>query len=219
MSLSLRRLPWLVGIMLLVAWSVPAGAGQVMYVTDVLHVTIRSGPSVENKIIHRASTGDKFTVLETNQDGWARVRLPGGGSGWMISRYLQAEKPAALKLKELDPQNQSLLVRVEELTKSNRQLTSELTSTRNQLESLTSEYERLKKESARYLELKAAHDKLKAEYQSQQARLQELSTEVESLRFGKNLKWFLAGAGVLLLGWLMGLALGRRKRRWSSSLY
>jgi SH3 domain protein len=46
-----------------------------------------------------------------------------------------------------------------------------------------------------------------------------MTTEVDSLKFSNNLQWFLAGAGVLILGWLIGLAMGKRKKRYSSNIY
>lgn len=211
----------MVSAMLLAILALPlvGSAQKIAYVTDVLHVTIRSGPSVSNKIIYRARTGDRFTVLDSDAEGWAKVRLPDGSEGWMISRYLQDEAPAALRLEALNPQNKSLLARVEELANANRTLKEELALARRQAKEASRAYDKLKADSAGVLKLKEDYSLLKDRFTAQKAQLDELTMEVESLRLGRNLKWFLAGAGVLVLGWMMGLALGRRKRRWSSKLY
>lgn len=193
-------------------------AQQKMYVTDKLQVTVRSGPSIENKVIYVARTGEVVTILEgPNREGWAKVRVA-GKEGWMMARYLQEKMPAALRLKVLDPQNKNLLQRLEELTRTKEELQQQLLQTRQKLEAVEDAYQRLQKEAAGTLKLKAEHAKLKKAYAEKSRRVQELTTEVESLRFGNNLKWFLAGAGVLVVGWLMGLAFGRRRRR-SSTLY
>ena len=133
-------------------------------------------------------------------------------------RYLQEGVPAAIRIKELGPQATGLLQKVEELTQTNQKLEKELDSTRKELTDLRATHEKLKTESAEFLKLKQDYGKLKADTSSQTEKVEQLSTELESLRFSSQLKWFLAGAGVLLVGYLMGLALARRKRRWSSSL-
>ena len=190
-----------------------------MYVTDRLQVTVRSGPSVENKVIHVVNSGDQLTVLSDVQDGWIKVRADEDQEGWMIARYLQNDMPAVLKIKKLDPENKTLLTRMEELTKSNQELKTSLGKAQGRVAELESAYAKLEKDASDVLALRNAHKKLQEDHAAQNKRLKNVSTEVESLRLGSNLKWFLAGAGVLLAGWLIGLAMGKRKRRSSSSLY
>lgn len=217
MSLYIRLLTaWLCLAFLIAA---PAWARSNMYVTDNLQVTVRSGPSVENKVIHVVSSGDRVEVLSEVQDGWVKVRADEDKEGWMISRYLQEEMPALIKIKKLDPQNKTLLARMEELTQNNQELKSSLGQAQGRVAELESSYAKLEKDASDVLALRNTHKKLQEDYAAQKERLGNLSTEVESLRLGGNLKWFMAGAGVLLAGWLIGLAMGRRKRRSSSSLY
>lgn len=217
MSLRSRLLSaWLC---LALLWTLPAWAQSYKYVTDRLQVTVRSGPSVDNKVIHVVNSGDMVQILSPVQDGWVKVRTESGKEGWMIARYLQEEMPALLKIKKLDPENKTLLSRLEELTGENQKLKLELGKAQSRVAELESAYAKLKKEASNVLDLRTKHKKLQEDYALQKERLQALSTEVESLRLGNNLKWFLAGAGVLLIGWLIGLALGRRKRRSASSLY
>jgi len=197
----------------------PAWAQSTMYVTDRLQVTVRSGPSVENKVIHVVNSGDQLTVLSDVQDGWIKVRADEDQEGWMIARYLQNDMPAVLKIKKLDPENKTLLTRMEELTKSNQELKTSLGKAQGRVAELESAYAKLEKDASDVLALRNAHKKLQEDHAAQNKRLKNVSTEVESLRLGSNLKWFLAGAGVLLAGWLIGLAMGKRKRRSSSSLY
>jgi SH3 domain protein len=197
----------------------PVWAQSNMYVTDQLQVTVRSGPSVENKVIHVVKSGDRVEVLSGEQDGWIKVRADEDKEGWMIARYLQAEMPAIIKIKKIDPQNKTLLARLEDLTKDNQELKTSLGKAQGRVAELESSYTKLEKDASDVLALRNSHKKLQDDYAAQKKRLGNLSTEVESLRLGGNLKWFLAGAGVLLAGWLIGLAMGRRKRRSSSSLY
>ncbi len=217
MILISRTVTTWICLMFLLASS--AWAQSTMYVTDKLQVTVRSGPSVENKVVHVLNSGDRVEALSAVQDGWIKVRTEGDKEGWMISRYLQEEMPALIKIQKLDPENKTLLTRMEELTKNNQELKKSLGQAQGRVAELEAAYAKLEKDAADVLALRNAHKKLQEEYAAYKERVSNLSTEVESLRLSNNLKWFLAGAGVLLAGWLIGLAMGRRKRRSSSALY
>ena len=41
----------------------------------------------------------------------------------------------------------------------------------------------------------------------------ELDNEVEKLHWNQNVRWFLSGAGVLLLGFIIGFSTKRQRRR------
>jgi SH3 domain protein len=206
------------GLLLLLPIMGLAQQEKTMFITDRLQVTVRTGTSVENKIIQVLNSGDQVAVLKTEPSGWCLVRLIDGREGWMIARYLQEDKPALLRLKELDPKAKDLVQDLEELKKHNRQLTEQMTQAEKKLRETKEQYLKLQQDTANSGGLRAEHQKLKQELARRGERLDEMSAEVESLRFGSNLKWFLAGAAVLAVGWLMGLAYGRRKRRWTSSL-
>jgi SH3 domain protein len=216
----MKHLPiiWLLMAALLAApW--PSAAQDQRFVTDHLQVTVRTGPTVDNKIIAVVDSGDSLEVLSGPQDGWVKVRTPEGKEGWMIERYLQPEPTAALRLEKLDPQNQTLLQQNEELAEANQHLQEALNQAQSRVAELEAAYAQLQKDAADEVQLKREYQRLQEDYQEQSRRLETLSTEVESLRFSNNLKWFLAGAGILVVGWLMGLALGRRRRRTGAGLY
>lgn len=215
--MTLRRAAVLT--LLLCVFLVPGSAwAKSFYVTDKLQVTVRSGPTVENKVIALLESGDQVQLLETNDKNWAKVQLDSGKQGWMISRYLQEDKTAALKLSEIDPQAKNLMAKVGELESENQRLKAELAQAKSQSGTLEKDYNKLKKESSDVISLKKQHQNLKQEFAQQAKRLDQVSAEAESLRFGSSLKWFLSGAGVLFVGWMIGLAMGRRKKRWSSSI-
>lgn len=50
-------------------------------------------------------------------------------------------------------------------------------------------------------------------------RLNELQKVNDNMKTSYNLRWFLGGAGVLLTGWILGLWLGRMRRRSTSDRY
>jgi SH3 domain protein len=80
-------------------------------------------------------------------------------------------------------------------------------------------YQQLKAESGEIIKYRRENIQLRTEVDQQAAQIRELTETAEAAKYATAIKWFLAGAGVLVLGWLMGWALGRRKRRWNSPLY
>ena len=215
--MSLRLLANILLLVALIAG--PAAAQEIFYVTDQMRITVRSGPSLGNKVISMADTGDKMTILGKEREGWALVRLPDGKEGWVLTRFLTRERPARLRLAELDPANKDMARRLEQLHGENQRLSRELSQTESNLSDLTARYDKLQADAADVVALKQRHQKLQTQFEQQNKQLKELVVENKSLKFSSNLKWFLAGAGVLVVGWLMGLALHRRKKRWNSSIY
>ena len=194
-------------------------AQEILYVTDSMRITVRSGPSMGNKVTAMIKTGDKVTMLGEETSGWVLLRLENGKEGWALKRFLTKKRPAVLRLAELDPQNQDLSRRLEELHTENQRLGDSLAKTEAEASDLQTLYSKLKDESAGFITLQSRFEKLQKKFNEQANQLKELSVEKQSLEFSSDLRWFLAGAAVLVVGWFMGLALHRRKKRWNSSLY
>ena len=67
-----------------------AAVGDVNYISDVVNVPLRSGPSTAHRIIHRGlPSGTQLTVLATDEEAsFTQVRTSGGMEGWVASQYL-----------------------------------------------------------------------------------------------------------------------------------
>jgi SH3 domain protein len=196
--------------------AVQARAEQTLYVSDRMQITVRTDPANEAKVVAMVSTGDQVTVLEDNNEGWMRVRTPAGKEGWVLKRHLMEEKPAAMRLKEMAPQDKSVATRLEDLSRELADTKKARALAETRASESQSALARLQADCEQVVKLREEHAKLQEECQQKSVALEELSTDNESLRFGTNIKWFLAGGGVLLLGWILGVAFSRRKRRWSS---
>lgn len=136
--------PAILGICLMgqTSWAAKA------YVTDSFRISLRRGPSIENKILKFLPSGLPVEISES-QEGWSRVQLSKNGrtymQGWVLSRYLvtrlpwkiQAEslKKETAQLKEkltrikkdhedADHQQQQLIETVQTLTRENKSLKS-----------------------------------------------------------------------------------------------
>ena len=73
------------------------------YVVDELSVTVRTGQGKNYAIVKVLHSGDAVRVLGTDEEsGYAQVRLADGTEGYMLVRYLQAQRIARQRLPELE---------------------------------------------------------------------------------------------------------------------
>lgn len=189
------------------------------YVGDQLIVTLRSDSGDNYQVLRSLPSGTKLDLLET--DGkYAKVRTQDGVEGWISSQYL-TDQPIARdqlaateqKLATLDSENQKLKQQLTALKSDNA-------STSAAQQKLSSENDKLQKELAHLKEVAAhpaelAKDNQEMHQQLQQLDLQShvLKEENTALRDRTNRDWFLAGAGVLLLGLIIGAILPRLRKR------
>ena len=194
-----------------------------MYVTDVLKVTLRTGPSIENKIIRIVESGQKVEVVELGQE-WSLVRLVDGKEGWTLNRYLIPNETNKLKLERLDLEHSNLKAKFKtifeensKLKTDNKKLDSAIANTEKALNQVRKDYESLKAESAEFLTLKSNFKKTSTQLSEQTKRADELENKVKKLTLYNYIKWFLAGSGVLFAGFIIGFST-KRPRRQSSLL-
>jgi SH3 domain protein len=79
-------------------------AAEIRYVSDQLTLKMYKDSAL-SQIMPLLKSGDRLEVLK-HDDGYARVKKEDGTVGWVKGKYLEKEKPAALRLidvqKELD---------------------------------------------------------------------------------------------------------------------
>jgi SH3 domain protein len=220
-----RYLPILMFLLCLTGSSAWAG---VAYVTDSFEVTVRTGPSTENKITAMPSSGQSMQVVETQGD-WSRVRLSirdgGNIEGWILSRYLITRVPWELQAKAAKEEIASLkekLSRVEqernELKGRDKDLSGKVEAASAALAKLQGEYETFKKGAAEYIALKREYETARSTLESNGAAIKTLSEENRVLKSSQQHMLILAGAAILLFGLIIGLVMGRKQRK-RKSLY
>jgi SH3 domain protein len=202
---------------------------ETAYVTDSFKVTFRSGPGLENRIINMLSSGQPLEVLDSSGE-WTHVRLLGNAEdskeGWILSQYIMTRQPwkmQALSSIEENTQIKEKLTPLEnKLSDSLRyqgELETKLKDNSQALSRLKKEYESLKQGSAGYLELKATYTATQAKLETVEKEFTGLTQEYKKLSSSERNRWFATGAGVLLLGLIIGLVLGRLQRKRRSSYY
>jgi SH3 domain protein len=195
------------------------------YVTDSFEITLRTGPSNENRIIAMLFSGRPLEVLGT-QGEWSQVVvLDDGKEGWVISRYLVTRLPWEVQARKLKEDLVSLngkLNRVQkEFTDESQQrqgLAAEIKRKTEELEALSKEYLELKKGAEGYLSLKTLYEAAEKNMKAAQAELSKLTAENENLKSSQHNRWLLSGALVLLCGLLIGGIAGRQQKK-RRSLY
>ena len=201
-----KWIPVLSAMVIVLAASFPALA-QSTYVNPITKITMRTGPGVGNKIVAMLPSGTKLEVLEGDAD-WSRVQLENGKMGWVLTRFLSEKIPVALLAAQLKKENAGLASALKKSEETNRTLSRENASLLN----IDKKYQKLQKESADYLKLKADYTNLLETSEIQKEEISVLEADVNNERT----LWFLSGAGVFIVGLIMGLS--SRKRRTSSLL-
>jgi SH3 domain protein len=72
-----------------------------MYVRDWIVITLRSAPDETSSIMGTASTNERVEVLEEGK-GWMRIQTKDGKEGWVAGRFLSAQPPKTLYLKQME---------------------------------------------------------------------------------------------------------------------
>lgn len=211
-------------------FSVAVGSVQAetRYVSDQITITLRRGPGTEYKILKNLGTGTPVEVLEDGET-WLMVRHQDGTEGYVLSQYLTGELPKTIIIARLQKEKERLKSRIAELGARAQTWTAEKEELQRQVSdvqqafkkeksdrlTVSKDYQNLQESAKNVSELLAERERLKAENEKYAGELQQLRGENEKLLRKAIIKWFLAGGGVLLVGWLMGKSSRTKKRGFS----
>ena len=221
-----RRRGWLEVILIVLCILSPvAVTASDLYVSDTsLEANLRSGAGGSHRIIAMLKAGTPVTFLN-EEKGWVEVKLEDGKTGWILKRYMTERPPwriTAEKLAKKKAALQANLAREKEahasIASEHRQLREQMKIKTKSLATLQEKYDVLRRGSAKYLELKKAHESLINQSKQDNAMAKSLKEDNVELKFSRNVRWFLSGAGVLAFGLLVGMSMGG-KRRSTPSFY
>jgi SH3 domain protein len=194
-----------------------------MYVTDVIKVDVRTGPSIGHKIIKMVESGEKIELIESGQD-WSLVKLNDGKEGWILNRYMMSDETSKIKMVKFESEHSTLKAKVNsifeensELKTENKKLGSEFSDTKKEFERIRNDYEALKADSGEFIALQSKFEKVSKQLSEQTQKSNELDRQVSELEVSYYIKWVLTGSGVLFVGFVLGL-ISKRQRRQTSLL-
>lgn len=187
------------------------------YISGVQRITFRTGPGTDNKIIKMLASDSEIQLIEEGET-WSKIKDSEGVEGYVLNRFISNEVPASVKLDYIKKQYDKLkdkkktaTEQSDELEKKLKEANKELAQIREELEKTQNEFQELKDGSTNYIELKNKYDQATLSLESKTKRVLELESQINLY----YIKWFLAGGGVLLLGWIIGL-ISRKKKNYSS---
>jgi len=198
---------------------------ETRYVSDNLEITMRSGKGTSYGIIRMLRSGTPVEVLEEDKDaGYTQVRVKGGKEGWVLSRFLMKGRAARDRLAtaekslaELELENRKMETSMAALTGEKAALVKQLESLEGQTRNVSQELSEIKRTASSALAIDSENKELKGRVVSLERQLQILQQENEGLRDRTARDWFLVGAGVVLLGIIVGLIIPRIRWRKKSS--
>ncbi len=202
-----------------------AAVGDVNYISDVLNVPLRSGPSTAHRIIHRGiPSGTQLTILATDEEaGFTQVRTSRGMEGWVTSQYLIKEPIARVKLAATQKRLKNLKAEIAKerearasIQAKNKETKANNKTLNSKVEALGNELAELKvvsadpiKEHARNVELTRQNTRLVGE-------VEELSSKARRLEENVQLQWLLYGGALVLIGLILGVVIKTRPRQQAS---
>ncbi len=210
---------------------------ETLYVSDQLVVSLREQPQKGSASVTYLKTDMAVEVLEETGD-YVKVRTKAGENGYILKKYLTSATPKSIIIKTLKSErdrladksgamqkqvteaasknNKSqhdLAAQLEESHKNIENLQAELSKSQADLKSTNNNFEKLKNDAKNVIEITKERDQLREENQELTTSIADLEVEVSNLTKTGAIKWFIAGAIVLLLGWLIGKGSGSRRRR------
>lgn len=198
---------------------------ETRYVTDELEIDLRSGTSLQHRILRMIPSGTELEILEQDAaTGYTRVRAPSGAEGWILTRYLTTSPPARVRLADTEKKLAELEIQSRQRMAKLSQSDQEFLKTMEELARVKDENMKFSKQLADIQRTASSALAIDAENKELKNRLMQMEREQETLRqenvalhdrTGRD--WFMIGAGVLILGIILGLILPRIRVRKRSS--
>lgn len=202
---------------------------EIAYVSDELEIMVRSGKSPSHRIIATLKSGQRLNITEKDAaSGYSKLHLKGGRQGWVLTRLLKNIPSAKARLAKSEAALSKLKNSFKDTNEKLNSLSEQkvtLDSKSSDLEklnaSLSSDLEKLKKISSNAIQTQEERDELLQRVVNIEREFETVKRENDVLKSSDSQDWFLAGAGVLLLGIFLGFILPKlswgKKTSWESS--
>lgn len=191
------------------------------YITDEFEVTMRSGTSTSNNIVKILQSGQAVEVLEEDlASQYSLVETDEGKKGYVLSRFLDNTPSARERLTLLQEKSDQQKQTIVSLGDDINQLKSELDSEQVDNETLKktllaseSELDRVRTASENTLSILDDNNRLQSVVEILREEKQSLSDENDSLKDSTKMGWFIRGAAVSIIAFLLGIIVTRIRWR------
>lgn len=210
---------------------------ETRYISDQLVISLREKPQDGAQSITYLKSDMAVEILEEAGE-YIKVQTEAGEIGYIKQNYLTTTTPRSAIIKQLQRERDRLAAKAGEMqqqlttatAKSNQsqqelatqlkasnarvgELQEELQEAQATLTQTTQAYQALQNDAKEVVGITNERDQLRMTNQELTNTVTKLEDEVEGLAMTGIIKWFLAGAGVLVFGWLIGKSSGRRRSR------
>jgi SH3 domain protein len=214
----------------------PPAAAETRYVVDELIITLRIGKSTDHKILKSLTTGTPLEVLDDADETYTKVRTTDGIEGYVLRQYISADIPKKQRIKELETLTGTLQKKIGDLQEAKNSLEIQLKTIRedyqqnlsnisaksedqaqhlegalNNERAMAEKYNTLLEQAGNVVEIAAERDQLQQINKKMETEVTALREKNDKLAESRMIKWFLAGGGVFLFGWIIG-KISRKKR-------
>ena len=195
----------------------PLQAADVKYITDEFEVTMRSGTSTSNNIVQMLGSGKAVTVLEEDlATQYSLVEIDNGRKGYVLSRFLMdipAAKQSLAELRErFSRQSSDLDAQAAEIGELKQMLDTEksdnnaLKTTLRASEQELSEVRDAAEDTLNILEQNKRLQTVVDQLREEKLQLSETNAELSD---STQLDWFVRGAAVFLIAFIIGIVVTR----------
>lgn len=217
---------------------VSAAVADTQYVSDLMIISMKEGQDPDTPVMGYLQSAASVEVLEETEE-LMRIRTEDGTQGWVRKKFIVKDKPKAVIIRELEEKIALLEDDIKTLQKGSdpQDLTNTIKEYKQQIVALTTSLENEKKTTLtlqkNLQEVNATYQALVNKQKNTADTIKELASikdENQALKdkiaalppidstpmLSGNMKWFLIGGGVILLGFLMGRAIrgGKRTHRY-----
>lgn len=193
-------------------------SAQTRYISEDLEADVRTGKTLQNRIVRMARSGEPVTLLQQDADGYSLVRFANGTEGWILNRFLQ-EQPhsrdllerAQAELDEIRSGDQA--GRITQLLAQRRELEAERDRLQSTVNGLENELQELRDVAARPQEIRAQNAQLRDSLLEARNAADDYRRQVEVMQSDSQRKWFVSGALVTIGSLFLGILLTKLPRR------
>ena len=210
---------------------------EIQYVSDVLIISVKEGQDPDAPTVGYLRSATPLEVLEETEE-MMRIQTDKGLQGWVRKKFIVAEKPKAVIIKELEEKIAQLEGDIKNMQSGSdsQEIASKMSGYKQEIAELS---DSLIKENKTRIALQKELKQLKAKYQELSKKSKDsanISKELATLKdenkvlkdkiesqpaidsspmLSGNMKWFLIGGGVLFLGFIIGRSIkGKRSYRY-----
>lgn len=227
-------------ILFIVTFILSASMGSVFadtrYVTDRLIISVRDGQKQHDAVLAYIETAAPVEILE-EKDDLLKIRTEDGIEGWVHAQYIVSEKPKVFIIEGLKNEIKALNREIETGKNEQDSVSNRFSKTKKmyqeEIEALKEEvninqkfaakaknnFIQLNKKYTTLLKHSKKTEELIGEVETLKKLNAQLNTEVKSFKKDRGnplksnrIRSFIAGAGVLLFGFILGGSAKKKKR-------